>query len=104
MNKCLYCGKRFCDTHRLSENHECLGTIVTDVKAYLIEQYNKLDTEPGEPPEAFLKRAEILATIKRPGVTIKLCEYIMENYPEAHEAVFLAATQYEKLKKYKRGD
>ncbi|MHA1109466.1 MAG: AN1-type zinc finger domain-containing protein [Promethearchaeota archaeon] len=102
MTKCAYCGRKFCDTHRLSENHECLAQIVTDVKKYLIMQYQKLDIIEGEPQEAFFRRAEIFATIKRPGITIKLSEYIVDNFPDAHEAIFLAATQYEKLKNYRQ--
>jgi len=102
LTKCAYCGKKFCDTHRLSENHECLAQIVTDVKKYLIAQYEKLDSVVGEPLDALIRRAEILATIKRPGVTIKLCEYIVDNFQDAHEALYLAATQHEKLLEYKQ--
>jgi proteasome lid subunit RPN8/RPN11 len=100
LNKCIYCEKKFCDTHRLSENHECLAHIVTDVKAFLIDQYQKLDSIKEDHADSFEKRAEILATIKRPGVTIKLCEYIMENFPDSHIAVYLAASQHEKLLEY----
>jgi tetratricopeptide (TPR) repeat protein len=98
MTKCVYCGKKFCDAHRLRENHECLAIIIPDVKNYLINQYQKLDSIEGEPKEAFIKRADILAAIKRPGITIKLCEYIIKKFPDAHEAVYLAGTQLEKLK------
>jgi proteasome lid subunit RPN8/RPN11 len=79
-----------------------LAQIVTDVKKYLITQYKKLDSILGEPEEDFFRRAEIFATIKRPGITIKLCEYIAENFPSTHEAVYLAATQYEKLNDYRK--
>lgn len=102
LNKCAYCGKKFCDTHRLRENHDCLAQIVTDIKNYLIEQYTKLEIVEGEPKDDLFRRAGIFATIKRPGITIKLCEYIIENFPDAHEAIFLAATQHEKLKNYRQ--
>jgi len=102
LNKCIHCEKKFCDAHRLSENHECLARIVTDVKAFLIDQYKKLDTIVGDPKDAFLKRAEILVSIKRPGVSIELCNYIRENFDNSPEAIYLAATQCEKLKSYKK--
>ncbi len=102
MNKCTYCGKKFCDPHRLRENHDCLAQIVTDVKNYLIVQYQKLEIVEGEPKDDLFRRAGIFATIKRPGITIKLCEYIIDNFPDAHEAIFLAATQHEKLKNYRQ--
>ncbi|MBN2155914.1 MAG: Mov34/MPN/PAD-1 family protein [Candidatus Lokiarchaeota archaeon] len=72
-----------------------------DIKGFLIEQYQKLDTIEGEPAEALLKRAEIIISIKRPGVAVELCEYMRDNYPEvAQLATYLAATQYEKLKNF----
>ena len=64
----------------------------------MIDQYQKLDSIEGELDEALVKRAEVLATIKRPGVTIKLCDYIIENFPDSHEAIYLSGSQHEKLK------